>query len=399
MYNFDEIIEWRGINSLKWDTVDDGVIPLWVADMDFPALPELREVLIERASLPYYGYRAPLHENAPYIESIRTWYKARHDLDLASEDILSGPGTVLSLEMIVREFSAEGEGVLILSPVYTPFFSVIAENNRSIVAVFLEPDEHGRFVFDLKKIEDALEHAGVPVPLALLCSPHNPGGRVWTKEELAAFLELAQEWNMITAFDEIHGDLVYGKDGRGNPQRFVSAASFREYAERVIVVSGANKTFNLGGLHISHFLIFDEYLRRTMQAALYRQTHHEGDIFAEPAVETVFRHGAQWLDELLSYLEDNIRAAVTFLNENVPGINAFIPDGTYLIWADARGITEKSGCKNDIELAERLESEAKVKISAGSIYGRAGAGYVRINAACPRSRLMEGLDRIKNWCK
>ena len=399
MYNFDEIIEWRGIDSLKWDTVDDGVIPLWVADMDFPALPELREVLIKRASLPFYGYRAPLRENAPYIESIRSWYKSRHDLDLAEEDILSGPGTVLSLEMIVREFSAEGEGVLILSPVYTPFFNIIAENNRTIVAVFLEPDEYGRFVFDLHKIEDALERAGVPVPLALFCSPHNPGGRVWTKEEITAFLELAQQWNMITAFDEIHGDLVYGKDGRGNPQRFVSAASFREHAERVLTVSGANKTFNLGGLHISHFLITDEYLRRTIQAALYRQTHHEGDIFAEPAVETVFRHGAGWLDELLSYLENNIHTAVTFLNGNVPGIKAFIPDGTYLIWAEVREIIEKSGCKDDIELAERLENEAKVKISAGSIYGRAGAGFIRINAACPRTRLMEGLGRIRDWCK
>ncbi|MCL1815801.1 MAG: aminotransferase class I/II-fold pyridoxal phosphate-dependent enzyme [Treponema sp.] len=397
MYNFNELIERRGTSSLKWDTVKEGVIPLWVADMDFPVFPELQETLEKRAAHPFYGYRVSLDNKASFYDAIRLWYKTRHDLPVDSRAILSGPGTVLSLGMIVREFSAEGEGVLLLAPVYTPFFEVISENKRKVVEVFLEQDNHGRFILDISKIDDALDKAGIPVPLALFCSPHNPGGRVWTKEEIAAFLELTQRRNMVAAFDEIHGDLAYEKSGAGIFQHFVSAASLNEYSDRVIVVSGANKSFNLGGLHISHFVINDENLRATMQNALHRETHHEGDIFAEPAVETAYRLGAPWLDELRPYLYDNILAAVQFLNAEVRGIKAFIPDGTYLIWADVRGLIKQRGCGNVEELVFHLEEEAKVKITPGSIYGKAGEGYVRINAASPRELLMEGLKRIKDW--
>ena len=397
MYNFDTIVDWRGNNSLKWDTVKEGVIPLWVADMDFSALPELQEALVKQASIPFYGYRANRGDKSPYIESIRSWYKTQHGL--APQTILSGPGTVLSLGMIVREFSAEGEGALILTPVYTPFYNAITENSRKVVEMFLEPDEYGRFVFNVQKIEEALDKAEIPVPLALICSPHNPGGRVWTKEELASFLELARRRNMIVAFDEIHSDFVYGKNGAGKPQRFISAVLFEDYSDRIIVVSGANKSFNLGGLHVSHFAINNAGLRRIIQNALHRETHHEGDVFGELAVETVYRHGAEWLDECRSYIYENILEAVQFLNAEIQGVRAFIPDGTYLIWAEVRELVKKSGCKDDIELVKRLEDKAKVKITAGSIYGKAGAGYVRINAACPRSRFMEGLDRMKDWRK
>ena len=397
MYNFDEVIDRRGTGSLKWDTVNDGVIPLWVADMDFPAFPELREALTKRAAHPIYGYRPAGNEGAPLNETIRGWYKTRYGIELSARDILPGPGTVLSFGMIVREFSAEGQGVLILTPVYTPFFEVIEKNKRKVVEVPLAPDRYGRFIVDPEKIEAALDGVGIPVPLALFCSPHNPGGRVWEQEEIAAFLELARRRNMIAAFDEIHGDLVYGTNSMGAPQRFVSAASFSEYKDRIIVVSGANKTFNLGGLHISHFVINDETIRKIMQDALYRETHHEGDVFAELAVETAYRFGAPWLDELRSYLYNNIVEAVKFCTAEVPGMRAFVPDGTYLIWADVRELAERKHCGSDSELVRRLEDEAKVKITAGSIYGRAGAGYVRINAASPRPLLMKGLGRIRDF--
>ena len=397
MYNFDKKVDWRGTDSVKWNIVKEEVIPLWIADMDFPVLPELKEVLVKRASLPFYGYRSQLDEKSPYYEAIVSWYKTRHNLELVPQSIVSGPGTVLSLGMIVREFTAVDEGVLILAPVYTPFFNVIEENKRKVVEVFLEPDNNGRFIFDISKIEEALDKAGTPVRLAMFCSPHNPGGRVWTKEEIAAFLELARRRNMVVAVDEIHCDFVYEKNSAGKEQRFVSAASFKEYAGRVIVVSGANKSFSLGGIHISHLVINDEGLKKTMQTALHRETHHEGDIIGELAVETVYRCGKQWFDECRDYIYKNINEAVQFLNAETPGVKAFIPDGTYLIWADVRKLIEKSGCKDVLELVTRLENEAGVKITAGSIYGRAGEGYVRINAASPRLQLMEGLERIKKW--
>ncbi|GHV84495.1 cystathionine beta-lyase [Spirochaetia bacterium] len=403
MYHFDELINRRNTNSLKWDVVEDGVIPLWVADMDFPVLPELQEALVKRAEHPFYGYKTNLGlipgKTEGFYEAIRSWYKTRYDLTVETGHLLSGPGTVLSLGMIVREFSREGEGVLLLTPVYTPFFEVVKENRRKVVDVPMEPDEHGRFVLDTAAIEAGLakaEEAGIKTPLALFCSPHNPGGRVWEREEIAAFLDLARRRNMIVASDEIHGDFVYAKNAAGKPQSFVSAASLESYAERLIVVSGANKTFNLGGLHISHFVIRDAGLRRIMKTALHREASHQGDVFSELAVETVYRQGVPWLTELHTYLGENIREAVQLLN-TVPGINAFVPDGTYLIWADVRRLVEKTGSKNDAELVRRLEKEAKVKITAGSIYGDAGAGYVRINTASPRSQLVEGIRRIKAW--
>ncbi|MDR2553184.1 MAG: aminotransferase class I/II-fold pyridoxal phosphate-dependent enzyme [Treponema sp.] len=398
MYNFDEIISRRGMGSLKWDTVEEGVIPLWVADMDFPCLPELRQVLTRRAEHPFYGYRSPLES---YYEAVRFWYKTRHGLETDRDHILAGPGTVLSLGIIVREFSVEGEGVLILTPVYTPFFEVIRENRRKVVEVSLNRDSGGRFVLDIAEIERELDRAGgggIRTPLALFCSPHNPGGRVWNREETAAFLEMAKRRKMIVASDEIHCDFVYNREKEnGGTSAFVSAASLEDYADRVITVSGANKTFNLGGLHVSHFVIRNSGLRRIIEAALYREAAHQGDVFAELAVETVYRLGAPWLDELCAYLKESIGEAVRFLNAEAPGIRAVEPEGTYLIWADARTLTERTDCRNTAELARRLEKEGKVKITPGSIYGRGGEDCIRINAASPHPLLMEGLERIAEW--
>ena len=397
MYNFDKIIDRRGTNSLKWDTVKEGIIPLWVADMDFPVFPELQEALVQRAAHPFYGYMTSPNDKSSFYQAILQWYNSRYGLELDPKTVLSGPGTVLSLEMLVREFSNEGDGVLIFTPVYTPFFNVIKENKRQPVEVFLKSDMNGRYIFDLADIENTLEKAKTPVSLALFCSPQNPGGRVWEYEEINTFLELTRKKNIIAVFDEIHSDFVYKKNSAGKPQRFISAAE--NIKEKAIVVSGANKTFNLGGLHTSYFIINDETLRNTVKNILKRESHQEGDVFAELAVETAYRSGTLWFDELLEYLYDNILAATQFLNNKVPGIKAFIPDATYLIWADVHELADKTNCKDERQLVSHLENEALVKITPGSIYGRAGKGYVRINAASPRSLLMEGLNRIQGWSR
>jgi cystathionine beta-lyase len=394
-YNFDEVIKRRGSGSVKWDTVKDNVIPLWVADMDFPCLREIQEALVQRASHPFYGYP---RRRETYYEAIQSWYRTMHNFEPELLHLLTGPGTVLSLGMIVRECTREAEGVLLLTPVYTPFFEVVKENGRKVVEVPLKPDKWGRFILNIEKIEEVInktEAEGTRVSLALFCSPHNPGGRVWAREEIAAFLAMAERHDITVAADEIHGDFVYSENAEGKEQHFVSAASLEKYAERLIVVSGANKSFNLGGLHVSHFVIRDSRLRQIIKTALHREAHHEGDVFAELAVETAYRHGELWLTELRAYLKGNILEAVNFLNSI--GLKAFVPDGTYLIWAHAQELAEKTGCRDETELVRRLEDEAMVKITQGSIYGKAGAGYVRINAASPRSILMEGLGRIKDW--
>ncbi|MDR1931148.1 MAG: aminotransferase class I/II-fold pyridoxal phosphate-dependent enzyme [Treponema sp.] len=390
-YNFDEVIDRRGSSSLKWDTVKDGVIPLWVADMDFPCLSELREALAERAAHPFYGY----HTRSPsYYQTLASWYRVQYGLPLGEECFLSGPGVVLSLSLAVQAFTRPGDGVLLFTPVYTPFYEVIRSNGRETVEVPLVLDEEGRFVFDTALLGKTLAEAkerGLSVPLAFFCSPHNPGGRVWDSADIAAFLDFAKRNGIITAADEIHGDFVYP------PGKFISAASFAEHRDRVLVVSGANKSFNMGGIHVSHFVVRDEALRRTLEQVLRASARRDLDVFSELAVETVYRSGPDWLGELRNYLWENIKTAADFLNTEVPGLRAYIPQGGYLIWARAEGLIKRKNCSGDTELARRLEDEGRVKITQGSIYGKGGAGFVRINAASPRALLMEGLERIKRW--
>jgi cystathionine beta-lyase len=409
-YDFDTPFGIRGIGSDKWDSVAEGVIPLWVADMDFAAPPELTKALAERAARPFYGYNK---RRPGYIEAIVSWYREQYGVALEPADIVPGPGTVPSLGAAVRAFTAPGDGVLIMPPVYAPFYREIRENGRKTVEAPMALDGNGRFIFDLAALGKACDEAvdaGREVPLILFCSPHNPGGRVWSGEEVAALLDFAESRNMIVAADEIHGDFVFARnsDGTqgstgsrgsdGNRGRFVSTAAFPNHSGRVITVSGANKSFNMGGLHVSHMVIRDGKLKSRLEKVLGADFHHDPDIFAELAVETCYKSCGPWLAELKLYIRKNLEEAAAFLN-GIAGIKAWVPDGTYLLWANIQGLVERSGCKSDLELVERLESEAKVKITNGSMYGKAGAGYARINAACPRKLLLEGLGRIKTWAE
>jgi cystathionine beta-lyase len=383
-YDFDAPFTIRGTGSDKWDSVAEGVIPLWVADMDFAAPPELTQALAERASHPFYGYNK---RRPGYIDAIVSWYREQYGVAVKAADVVPGPGTVPSLGAAVRAFTAPGDGVLVMTPVYAPFFRVIRENGRKVVEAPMAIDGNGRFVFDRAALEKALDGAAA-VPLVLFCSPHNPGGRVWNEEEAAALLDLAASRNMIVAADEIHGDFVFNGG-------FVSTAAFPGHADRVVTVSGANKSFNMGGLHVSHIIVRDEKLRAKLEKILGADFHHDPDIFAERAVETCYTSCGSWLAELRPYIRKNLEEAAAFLN-GISGVTAWVPDGTYLLWADVRGLVERTGCKSDLELVERLENEANVKITNGSMYGRPGIGYVRINTACPKL-LMEGLERIKTW--
>jgi cystathionine beta-lyase len=386
-YDFDAPFKIRGTGSDKWDNIAEGVIPLWVADMDFAAPPELIGALAARASSPFYGYNK---RRPGYVDAIVSWYREQYGVSVKPDDVVPGPGTVPSLGAVVRAFTGPGDGVLVMTPVYAPFFRVIRENGRKIVESPMALDDNGRFVFDRAALEKACdEAAGLAVPLLLFCSPHNPGGRVWSKEEIAALLDTAKSRNMIVAADEIHGDFVFNGG-------FVSTAAFPNHADRIISVSGANKSFNMGGLHVSHLIVRDEKLKAKLGKVLNADFHHDPDIFAELAVETCYTSCGSWLAELKPYIKKNLEEAAAFLN-GIPGVKAWVPGGTYLLWAHVQGLIERTGCKSDLELVERLESEAKVKITNGSMYGRPGAGYVRINTACPRKLLMEGLERIKAW--
>jgi cystathionine beta-lyase len=394
--NFDIVIDRSGTDTSKWERVDkeagkEGVIPLWVADMDFPSPPAVTAALRERAAHPIYGYTRLSQD---YFEILASWHRDRYGLDLEPGHFLAAPGVVPSLGLAVRALSRPGDGVLILTPVYHPFFDMIRFNGRETAEVPMTLDSRGRYSFDADSLEAGLAAArerGLRVSLALFCSPHNPGGTVWDREELELFLQFAQKNGITVVSDEIHSDFVY------SPKTFCSMAALTEYADRVVVVSGANKSFNLGGLRLSHCLTRDPALAEALREGCRSMAFDGPDIFSLIAVKAAYREGGPWLAELKAYIGKNIEAAVAEINAGIPGARAYTPEGTYLIWADVRELIDRGGFRDDRDFAGLLEREGRVKVTPGSAFGGEGRGFIRINAACPRSLLMEGMRRFKVW--
>lgn len=393
--NFDTPVDRRGTGSLKWNLPtapgQEDTIPLWVADMDFAAPEVVTRALRARVEHPIYGYTIP---DSDFLQVLSAWYLKRYGARVPPEHILLGPGVVPSLGIAARTFAKPEEGVLIMPPVYYPFAEAIRSNGRQVVEAPLKRGPSGRLEFDPGAAEaavDRAEAAGTRVVLAFLCSPHNPGGTVWTPGELEAFLDFAKRRDLIVVADEIHGDLVF------SPARFTSLADLPGAQERTLVISTANKTFNIAGLHLSHFVVRDDRLRERARAGLAATGYSQPNIFSMTAAKAAYAEGGPWLDELLGYLGANIEYTVAFLRARVPGLEARAPEGTYLVWADARGLLESKGLRDDKELVGRLEAEARVKLTAGSLFGRGGEGFVRINIACPRSQLTEGLERLERW--
>ncbi len=394
---FDTIIDRRGTGAIKWNSPalpgKPDVIPLWVADMDFAAPEPVVRALRERVEHPVYGYTNP---DAAYFAVLKNWYAARYGAAVDEADLLLGPGVVPSLGIAVRAFSAPGEGVLVCPPVYYPFSEIVKDNGRTLVEAPLRKMESGRMEFDpaaARAAVDAAAAAGTPVKLFILCSPHNPGGLVWKREELAAVLAFARERDILVVSDEIHGDLVFP------PNRFISLSDFPDAAERTIVVSTANKTFNIAGLHLSHFVVKSPDLRTRLRKGIAAAGYSQPNVFSLVAAQAAYGECGAWLDELIAYLGANIDFAVSFLNGRLPGVSARKPEGSYLIWTDVSGLIAAKGLRDDRELVAALEADARVKLTAGSVFGTGGGGFVRINAASPRALLAEGLERIEAWAK
>jgi len=262
------------------------------------------------------------------------------------------------------------------------------------VDVRLHPDGSGRFVLDLAALEKTILEArqrGIRVPLLLFCSPHNPGGTVWRREELEGLLALSSHLDLTVVSDELHGDFVH------KPSSFVSLADFPDHAGRVVVISAPNKTFNLAGLHLSHFLVRDKLLREKIGLGLAAFGYSQPNVLSLTAAEAAYTHGGPWLDELKAYLMGNIDFTLRFMARNVPAVKPYKPEGTYLVWADAVELVRAKGLKDDRELVALLETEGRVKFTPGSFFGEGGKGFVRINVASPRSQLHEGLERLATW--
>jgi cystathionine beta-lyase len=381
-YNFDEVIDRRGTFSYKWDQSEklfgrSDILPLWVADMDFKPPQEVVDAIVERAKQGIYGYTIRTDE---YYEAVSGWLKRRHGWHVKHEWITSSPGVVPALSLCVHAFTQPGDKVIIQTPVYYPFFDVIRMNGRTIVENPLILRE-GRYEMDFELLE---KQAADGAKLLILCSPHNPGGRVWTLEELKRLGEICVRHGVLIVADEIHHDLVFPG------YKHIPLASMNEtFANNIITCIAPSKTFNLAGLMASSVIIPNDQLRRRYDYALKTFSIHMESYFGITAVISSYTYGDQWVDELMQYLQGNLDFLMTFVQERLPRIRTMKPEASYLVWMDCREISS-----DPADLKKLMYEEAGVAFNDGSIYGEQGRGFLRVNIACPRSLLAEALEKF-----
>lgn len=381
-FNFDRIIDRSHTQSYKWDQSEKlfgnkDILPLWVADMDFESPPAVQLALQNRVSQGIYGYTI---KSETYTNAIIRWFKRRHQWDLKPQWITDSPGIVTSLSMAVDLYSEPGSSVILQSPVYYPFYDVIRMNNRE-VAINPLVIRNGRYEMDFDQLEQLMINGS---KLLLLCSPHNPGGRVWEREELLQLGALCIRYGVTVVSDEIHCDLILP-----GHQHIPFASLSEEIANLTITCLAPTKTFNLPGLQSSFIVANNSEMKRKFDYRLKALSLHMAHYLAQDAVQAAYDEGEEWLDELLIYLDGNVRVAISYLEEHLPEVKVMEPDGTYMIWMDCRGLgLDVNGLK------ELMFHEAGVAFSEGSVFGLEGQGWLRINLACPRSILQEALERF-----
>jgi cystathionine beta-lyase len=395
-YDFDREIDRRGTCATKWEFIqredtalelertdrffgEGRTLPMWVADMDFPCPQPVIEALVTRATHGIYGYSSP---SEAYIQSVIQWMKRRQGWEIAPESICIAPGVVPALCMLVQAFTHPGEGVLIQPPVYYPFAAAIERNGAHVVRNPLIL-EGGQYRMDFEDLER--KAADPQVKMAILCSPHNPVGRVWEAEELRRFAEICRANDVLIISDEIHGDLIY-------PGRTFTpfAALGKALAEQAVICTAPSKTFNLAGLHMSNIIVPDPRLRQRFQQALLKNGLTGVNPFGLAACTAAYDEGEDWLEQVLEYLDGNLTALRQHLRHHVPQITLIEPQGTYLAWLDCRqlGLSRPA-------LHRLMLERARVYLDEGHIFGEDGEGFERMNIACPRPVLREALDRIQ----
>ena len=354
------------------------VIPLWVADMDFAAPQAVVEALTERARHPAYGYT--LYPDSLY-EAMMDWYKVRHGWHIERDWIQLVPGVVPSLHAAAMAFAEPGEGIIIQPPVYPPFFSAITKTGRRVVEnPLIEQD--GDYRMDLAHLEQCAAEADVRI--LQLCSPHNPVGRVWREEELQAVLDIARRHNLVVVSDEIHCDLAFpDKPAHTMLGRLAGGG------DQLVTTVAPSKTFNLPGLGLSALVVPNPDLRKAMAQVFDSMHMLQCNPFSMTGFEAAYRHGGEWLDELLVYLQGNRDFVIDFLRQHTPSIKVRAPEGCYLLWLDCRALG-----LDDKALKAFFVGEAGVGLNPGVTFGRQGSGFMRLNLASPRVTLEQALAQI-----
>ncbi len=381
-YNFDEVIDRTGTAAVKIDGMNEvwgrtDLLPLWVADMDFATPPFILEAIRRRCEHPILGYT---EKPESYYQAIVGWVKRRYGMEVSKEQLNYVPGIVPGLGMALNCFTVPGDKVMIMPPVYHPFAWLVQRNGRRLVECPLKL-ENGTYRMDL----DLFRRSIKGVRVLILCNPHNPGGVVWTREELETLADVCAEDNVIVFSDEIHADLTLP------PHRHVPFAMISEHARNNSVTFMApSKAFNIPGMAASHTIIYNEGLHKRFEAYLDAGELDMGHVLAYPAVEAAYTQGDEWLEQCLAYVQGNIAYVEAYLRENLPAIQAMRPQASYLVWLDCRelGLSQEA-------LVDFFVSGARLALNDGAMFGKEGEGFMRMNVGCPRSILEQALKQLK----
>lgn len=378
-YDFDEVVNRRGSHCVKWDEAAEGVIPLWVADMDFKAAPAIQEAIRKRAEHGVFGY-ALVEED--YYLAVINWFQSRHDWHIRREEILYTTGVVPAMSVAIKALTMPGEKVLILSPDYNCFFSSVRNNGCEVLeSVLVRKDDS----FEVDWADFEAKCADEKTTVFLLCNPHNPTGRVWTKTELMHMNDICMQYGVKVVSDEIHCELVMPGY---NFHPFAAVSD--QCRKNSVILNSPSKSFNIAGLQTANIICSQPEWRRRIDRAININEVCDLNPFGPVALVAAYNESGDWIDELNKYIWGNYQALRDFIGRELPLLKVCKLEGTYLPWIDisAYGVSSQQIC-------DRIMSEGKVWVNPGTMYGpQSGEGYIRVNIACPRSLLMEALERI-----
>ena len=379
-YNFDVAINRRGTDSMKWD-VAENELPMWVADMDFQTAPDIIDALQKRVSEGVFGYT---DVNDDWYQAYINWWKNRHGITIEKQWLMFCTGVIPAISSIVRKLTTPNEKVIIQTPVYNIFFNSIVNNGCRVLESPLHYED-GVYSMDFADLEEKM--ADPQASLMILCNPHNPVGKIWSKEDLAKVGELAKQYGVTVVSDEIHCDLTEpGKE-------YVPFASVSEDCKEVSITCIApTKTFSIPGIQTAAIFVPNRFLRHKVWRGINTDEVAEPNVFAAHAAVAAFNHGGPWLDELREYLFENRRRVEEFVDNNIPKLHVVSGDATYLLWIDVSAVGIPSN-----ELAADIRKETGLYLSSGTAYGQCGKDFLRMNVACTKDNLEDGLARLKAY--
>ncbi|MCR5607583.1 MAG: pyridoxal phosphate-dependent aminotransferase [Lachnospiraceae bacterium] len=382
--NFDKVVNRKGTDCLKYDFAvrrgyPEDVLPLWVADMDFKTSSYVEDALIERVKHGIFGYSESKEE---YFNAVAGWMKRHHNWEVNERWLVKTPGVVYALAMAIMAYTKEGDSVLIQSPIYYPFSEIIADNRRVAVSSDLYLGEDNKYHIDFDDFEKKIKENDVK--LFLLCNPHNPTGRVFTREELTRLGDICVENGVIVVSDEIHSDFVF------SGEHIVFASIKKEFEDISIICTSPSKTFNMASMLMSNIFIPNRTLKHAFKRAIAATGLSQLSALSLVATRTAYELGDEWYTKMHAYVRDNIEFVKSYVASNMPGVNVIDSEGTYLLWLDFRGLNLSAD-----ELDNRVIYDARLWLDSGSIFGKTGEGFQRINVAAPREIIEECLYRLK----